>query len=241
VLLVTADEGSDGLRRIAASAMVDGLILMDVETHDPRVPTLLDLDRPSVLIGLPVEHAGLTCIDLDFERAGTACVEHLASLGHTEIALLGAPQVVYDRDTGYARRTREGFLSAASARGVTASALACEETYPSVLELVSSLDDVTGFVLHNEAATDHVLTALRQLGRRCPEDVSVIAICPDEVAVRATPQLTSVLIPAEEVGRGAVDLLMRKLDDAQVPDATLLPPQLTVRASTHPALAPSGP
>jgi LacI family transcriptional regulator, galactose operon repressor len=46
VLLLTADEGAAGVRRIAGSAMVDGLILMDVETHDPRVPTLRELDRP---------------------------------------------------------------------------------------------------------------------------------------------------------------------------------------------------
>src|SRR5262245_50332305 len=36
VLLVTADEGPAGLRRIAASAMVDGVIAMDVEMHDAR-------------------------------------------------------------------------------------------------------------------------------------------------------------------------------------------------------------
>lgn len=232
VLLVTADEGEAGLRRIAASAMVDGLIVMDVETHDPRVPTLQALDRPSVLIGLPASVEGLTCVDLDFSRAGSICVEHLASLGHRKIALLGAPQVVYDRDTGYARRTRDGFFAAATAAGLDATAQPCEETFPPVLEAVARLGDVTGLVLHNEAAVNHVLTALRQLGRRVPEDVSVVAICPAEVAERATPALTSVLIPAEEVGRRAVELLMRKLGQAAVPNSTLLAPELVIRSST---------
>ncbi|MBB5871753.1 DNA-binding LacI/PurR family transcriptional regulator [Allocatelliglobosispora scoriae] len=233
VLLVTADEGSAGLRRVAASAMVDGLLLMDVETHDPRVPTLRELDRPSVLIGLPASVEGLTCIDLDFERAGAVCVEHLAGLGHRRIALLGAPAVVYERGTGYARRTREGFLAAAGSAGLEATALPCEETLPAVLETVAGLTGVTGLVLHNEAAVDHVLTALRQLGHRVPQDISVVAICPDEVAVRCTPALTSVLIPAEEVGRRAVELLMRKLAGVPVPNSTLLAPRLSVRASTH--------
>jgi DNA-binding LacI/PurR family transcriptional regulator len=62
--------------------------------------------------------------------------------------------------------------------------------------------------------------------------VSVVAICPDEVAERATPALTSVLIPAEEVGTQAVRLLMRKLEEQRVPDSSLLPPRLTVRSST---------
>jgi DNA-binding LacI/PurR family transcriptional regulator len=60
----------------------------------------------------------------------------------------------------------------------------------------------------------------------------VVAICPDELAEHTMPALTSVAIPAEEVGREAVGLLMAKLNDRQVPAATLLPPRLTPRAST---------
>jgi DNA-binding LacI/PurR family transcriptional regulator len=77
---------------------------------------------------------------------------------------------------------------------------------------------------------------LRLAGRRVPEDISVLAICPDEVAERATPALSSVLIPAEDVGAQAVTHLMHKLNGGVVPDATLLAPRLTVRAST---VAPS--
>ncbi|WP_245601915.1 LacI family DNA-binding transcriptional regulator [Hamadaea tsunoensis] len=232
VLLLTADEGAAGVRRIAGSAMVDGLILMDVETHDPRVPTLRELARPSVLIGLPAESDGLTCVDLDFAAAGAACVEHLVQLGHTELALLGAPQVVYDRDTGFARRTRDGVIAAAHAAGVTATARPCDSTYAAALAAVRALPHATGLIVHNEAVVDHVLTALRTMGRRVPEDVSVVAICPDEVAERATPELTSVPIPAGEVGGRAVELLMSKLAGEPVPPVTLLPPSLRLRSST---------
>ncbi|MEV4414608.1 LacI family DNA-binding transcriptional regulator [Catellatospora sp. NPDC049609] len=236
VLLVTADEGPAGLRRVAAGALVDGLVLMDVEMHDPRVPTLRKLERPSVLIGLPADSAGLTCVDLDFHRAGAVCVEHLAALGHREVALLGAPRVVYDRDTGFAHRTRDGFLEAAKRQRLTAYAQPFEEHPEAVQTALSQLLDhhpgLTGLVVHNEAAVAHVLTALRTLGRRVPEDVSVVAICPDELAERCSPVLSSVQIPAEDVGRHAVELLMQKLDGAAVPDSTLLAPKLTARAST---------
>ena len=65
-----------------------------------------------------------------------------------------------------------------------------------------------------------------------PRDVSIVAICPDDVAERARPELTSVDVPAGEVGRRAVELVMAKLDGRQVPAATLVPPHLRVRAST---------
>lgn len=236
VLLVTADEGPDGLRRIAASAMVDGIIVMDVEMHDPRVPQLRELERPSVLIGFPANASGLTCVDLDFYRAGANCVEHLAGLGHRTIALLGAPAVVYERGTGFARRTMAGFTETAERLGVTAVGRPCEENPAAVREQIAALlrrqPEVTGLVVHNEAAVAHVLAALPALGRRVPDDVSVVAICPDEIAERSNPALTSVLIPAAEIGRQAVALLMRKVEREVVPHATLLVPRLTERAST---------
>jgi DNA-binding LacI/PurR family transcriptional regulator len=236
VLLVTADEGADGLRRIAGTAMVDGLVVMDVELEDKRVPVLRRLQRPSVLIGVPSDTSGLTCIDLDFAAAGALCVEHLAELGRRDIALLGAPQVVYDRHTGYAERTMAGFTVAAAEHGVKAVALPCEESadavHKEVTELLASHPGITGLVVHNEAAVSRVLSALKTLGRRVPNDVSVIAICPDELAERTDPTLTSVLIPAENVGHQAVELLMRKLGGEAAAETVLLDPHLTVRAST---------
>lgn len=238
VLLMTADEGPDGLRRVAASALVDGLVLMDVEIHDPRVPLLRQLEEPSVLIGFPADASGLTCVDLDFARAGALCADHLASLGHREIALLGAPHVVYERGTGYAERTMEGFVEAGQGHGMKAIALPCEESFDQVCATVKALLEehpgLSGLVVHNEAAVGHALGALRMLGRRVPEDVSVIAICPDDVAERTGPALTSVLIPAADVGHQAVRLLMAKLEGDQVPAATLLEPRLTIRHSTGP-------
>ncbi|GIH62030.1 LacI family transcriptional regulator [Microbispora siamensis] len=237
VLLMTADEGADGLHRVAASALVDGLLLMDVEIHDPRVPLLRKLSEPSVLIGFPADPEGLTCVDLDFARAGALCADHLADLGHREIALLGAPRVVYERGTGFAERTMAGFVEAAARHGLEADARPCEESFDEVHAAVKLLLDerpgLSGLVVHNEAAAGHVLGALRILGRRVPEDVSVVAICPDDIAERASPALTSVLIPAEDVGRQAVRLLMAKLEGQAVPESTLLEPRLTIRESSR--------
>ena len=64
----------------------------------------------------------------------------------------------------------------------------------------------------------------------------MLAICPAGLAEQATPALTSIAIPAEEMGHQAVGLLMATLDGRPAPAATLLPPQLTVRASTRPAV-----
>lgn len=236
VLLLTQNEGEAGLRRVAGTSMVDAIIVMDVELHDPRIGVLKELDRPAVLIGFPAETDGLTCIDLDFTAAGATCVDHLADRGHRRIALVGSPPEVYERETGFATRTTNGFTEAAARHGIAASVHACEATQAGAqkvaAELLGEHPDLTAVVVHNEPVVAPLLAAFREAGRSVPDDLSVVAICPDELAEYTMPALTSVAIPAQEVGRQAVGLLMAKLNGRQVPDATLLPPHLTVRAST---------
>ncbi|MEV6652146.1 LacI family DNA-binding transcriptional regulator [Streptomyces sp. NPDC051219] len=238
VLLLTQEEGEEGLRRVADTALVDALIVMDVQLHDSRLPLLRALDRPSVLIGFPADAEGLTCIDLDFRAAGKACVEHLALLGHRCVALLGSPPEVYVRETGFAQRVVQGFTAAADRHGLTSSIHPCDATPAAARAMAERLlrehPALTGVVVHNEPIVEPLIKAFESLGLRVPGDLSVTAICPDELAEQTPIPVTSVTIPAEEVGTRSVDLLMRKLDGMEVPDTTLLPPRLTARASTAP-------
>ncbi|GGN08002.1 LacI family transcriptional regulator [Lentzea pudingi] len=234
VLLVTADQGAAGLRALAESGRVDGFLVMDVELDDERVPVLRQLGLPSVLLGHPAAVKGLTCIDLDFEAAGARCVDHLADLGHRNIGFLGAPSVVYERNTGFAQRTLAGFSAAAMRRGVTSTAVPGEHGHDWVLAVVASLlrelPRMSALVVQNEAVLGQVVDCLRAEGRRVPDDVAVVAICPDELAERL--RLTSVQLPVEVLGRWAVDLLMAKLKGHQPPALTLLPPKLASRTGS---------
>jgi DNA-binding LacI/PurR family transcriptional regulator len=237
VLLLTKDEGTGGVRRVAGSGLADAMILMDVELDDDRIPVLRETSTPAVLIGLPADTDGLTCVDLDFDETGAACVDHLADLGHREIALIGESEGVYRRHTGFAARTMAGFQRRAAERGLRAVHRMCEGTYESTAGVLARILEerpgTTGFVVQNEAAITPLLSLLRLSGRAVPEDTSVVAICPDQVALQSSPRLTSVSIPAEEMGRHAVRQAMAQLEGtAHRPSVTLLPPKLTVRESS---------
>jgi DNA-binding LacI/PurR family transcriptional regulator len=232
VLLLTQGEGPDGLRRVAGSAMVDGVIVMDVEADDARVPVLRSLDLPSVLIGVPEDTEGLTCVDLDFAAAGAACVHHLADLGHTDIAFVGQPPSVYERRTGFAERTVAGCEDAARERGVRATLHPCSvgTAREVAAGLVRDRPGLTGLVVHNEPSVAPLLDAFQEFGRTPPE-LSVAVIGPPAPVVSP---LTSVELPAEAVGSRAVQLLMDKIDGLGGPGVTLLEPRLVPAASTAP-------
>ncbi|MES5823659.1 LacI family DNA-binding transcriptional regulator [Streptomyces sp. RG80] len=242
VLLLTQEEGEDGLRRVADTALVDAMIVMDVQLDDPRLPLMRSLDRPAVMIGFPAEADGLTCIDLDFKAAGEACVEHLARLGHRVVALVGSPPEVYVRQTAFAQRVVQGFTAAADRGRLASSVHPCEASPAAAREVAEQLlreqPALTGVVVHNEAILEPLIDAFEQLGLRVPADLSVTAICPDEIAGNLRVPVTSVALPSAEVGTRAVELLMKKLDSKPVPEATLLPPRMTERASTAPRNAP---
>jgi DNA-binding LacI/PurR family transcriptional regulator len=236
IMLLTGGEGPDGVRRIAASGIADAIILMDVELDDERIPVLREAPIPAVLIGLPSDASGLTCVDLDFQAAGAACADHLADLGHRDIALIGESKSVYRRHTGFAARTLDGFQRRTRERRLRAVHRPCDGTFASTAGILTRILDerptTSGVVVQNEAAIRPTLDLLRQFGRVIPEDVSVVAICPDQLALQSSPQLTSVSIPAEEMGRSAVDLVMAQLSGRPTDGTTLIPPTLTVRDSS---------
>jgi DNA-binding LacI/PurR family transcriptional regulator len=237
VLLLTQDEGVSGLQRVARSALVDGVIVMDVEWHDVRLPVLRSLPLPAVLIGIPARRDGLTCIDLDFEAAGQAAASHLAQRGCRNVALLGPPPEVYRRGTGFAQRTQAGFERGARRHGMQRVTWPCDPAPVAVRAVVRRLlaerPGLDGLVVHNEPAVGPLLEELRVAGRRVGGDLAVLALGPEGLAEQALPPLTSITIPAQEIGAQAVALLMAKLGGTPVPSATLLPPRLTVRASSQ--------
>lgn len=243
VLLLTNDEGAEGGWRVAASGLADGVILMDV-TLDDRVRVLRTLDTPAALIGLPENPAGLSCVDNDFALAGALCADHLADLGHRDVAFVGYGSGVYRRHAGYAERTLTGFRERAERRGLRFLHRPCEGTYESTAGTLSRIladrPDTTGFVVQNEAAIGPLLSLLRAGGRIVPEDASVVAICPEPLADQHSPRLTSVTGPQKELGRAAVAQVLARITAVAGgggPEDVLhlMAPELVVRESTAPA------
>ncbi|MGN8025335.1 LacI family DNA-binding transcriptional regulator [Microbacterium sp. 22242] len=230
ILLLTSEDG-EGLSRTAGASMVDALLVMDVESDDPRLGTLHELSTPSVLIGLPAGSDQLTCVDFDFEAAGRLAAERLAALGHTRIALLGAPREVLDRHTSYADRLNRGFLAACADAGIVGSVHPC----PSSVEGAEALDEVlaadpgvTGLLIHNEGALAHVAARAADIG-----GIEALALCPADLAGTVPGLVDSIEIPAEGIGEAATRTVFALLSGAPVPRVQLLPPVfLSSRAAT---------
>lgn len=238
VLLVTELEGVEGVRRVSDSSLVDGVVLMDVEVDDPRAALLTAAAMPAVQIGHGSAQDPVPYIDLDMAAASRLAVDALADAGHRTIALLAAPAEVYRRRSTYALRVVEGFTEQASIRGLNGTWRQVEQSYESA---AAAIDDqlrehpgTTALFVHNEAILSFVLEILAQRGLRVPEDISLVAIAPDDVARNLRIPVSNITIPAAEIGRDAVRILFDVIEGRDVA-SHLVDPELTVRASFRPA------
>ena len=67
--------------------------------------------------------------------------------------------------------------------------------------------DITGFFVHNEGALPHVAARLARARPARADELSIVALCPDDVA-RSVPALAdSIAVPAEAIGAAATDMI----------------------------------
>jgi DNA-binding LacI/PurR family transcriptional regulator len=239
LLLLTEAEGTAGLQRVTSTAMVDALIVMDLEARDERLPLISELSQPTVLIGLPEETEGLSCVDLDFAQAAELAVDHLEDLGHRTVVLVGSPARIYRRGINYALRLRAAFEHETARRGMRGVVVPCDHTSAGVAQcldhIAQAAPDATAIIIHNELAMSALLEALRGQDRSIPDELSIIAICPPDALDSQSPPITSIDIPITAVCELAITMLMQRLDGDPVSGVRLAPTTLTVRSSTGPA------
>jgi len=237
VLLLTQDEATNGLRRVARSSLVDGIVLLDVASDDERTELLRELGLPATVIGIPNDTDGLTCVDLDFERAAALAVQKLAGLGHRAVGLIGQAPSVYERGSNFPPRFRAAFAAEADRLGVaTAFTPAVEDSagVRAAFDAVTlALPDMTALVLHtNEPVQSMVLELLSQRGIRVPHDLSVISACSSFETDHLDPPLDVIPLPADQSCTRAIELTMAQLAGNVEPCVELIEPTYVELGST---------
>ena len=231
VMLLTDAERATETDQVVRSRMVDGVILMEVREDDERAATLADLKVRAVSLGMPPKDNTMPYVDFDFEAAGRACVEHLVSLGHTQIGLLAAPSGVFEKRLGYAQRLWRGVSDRLGEMGLEFHGRPMESGMEGSQEALEDLyrraPGLTAVIVHNEGSLDTVVQAVQQRGKEIPGDLSVLAVCQRDLALRVSPRLTCFDMPAVELGRRAVEMLANG-----GLTSCLLPPVLVPGAST---------
>lgn len=210
------------------SMRVDGLVVaMDVPD------ALHEGISPATVVAGTREHvpSGASSVANDDARGARLAAEHLLQLGHRAVGHVGATG-------GAAIARRASFESAIRAAGaelafdVVAGPGTERAGFESALRLLHDHPEVTAIFAANDAVALGVLGAARELGRRVPEDLSVIGYDNTAVAATRLVNLTTVDDSSVAVGRAAGRLLLRALTGRAGSQHVSVRPTLVVRGTT---------
>lgn len=161
-------------------------------------------------------------------------VEHLESLGHRRMFLIGGP----DGWLAAEGRSR-AYLRALAARGLTSvGTVAGDWSARSGYEAVGRIPldaGITAIVAANDQTALGAVAALTERGLRVPEDISIVGFDDIPESQFFRPALTTVRYDFASQGRLLVDRLIARIEGTPVPDsAAVKKPVAVIRASTAP-------
>jgi LacI family transcriptional regulator len=225
--------GADDVRRVAAFRPA-GLLV-----HAPSPTFLDDLEPggpPLVLMDAPGFEGRAATVTFDLEPGVRALVAHLAEAGHTVLAYLegSTPSATFTvRRELLARVAAEHglrVLDDGTRAGLTLDAAADVGTEALPRWRAAG---ATAVVAAADTMAYGVLAAAHRLGLAVPGDIAVAGFDDLPYSQVTAPSLTSVALPAEELGRAAAQRLAAVLaGDGDGAAAPLLPSRLAARAST---------
>ncbi|HET8654502.1 MAG TPA: LacI family DNA-binding transcriptional regulator [Longimicrobiaceae bacterium] len=234
-------------RRVVEQAMereIGGLVLTPILNDDVDLSHVFELKRNNIPFVLMEEVRGIRAdlVDVDNTVASAAAIRFLIEQGHTRIVHLAGPSYSShseERSEGVRRAFSESRLVFDESMVVPTGASAAQG-YRAALSVfrAAGADRPTAVTCYNDMVAVGLLRALRELGLRVPEDVSVIGFDDLELLEYYPLPLTTMHVPKREIGRRAVELLLRRIESPapreSAPERVLFEAPLVVRESTAP-------
>jgi LacI family repressor for deo operon, udp, cdd, tsx, nupC, and nupG len=213
---------------------VDAVLVVSLALTEEEVAALDTLGLPVGVLG--VKHPGMFSVRIDDVAAARTAVDHLLSLGHRRIALIGGdtadpmrftpPQ---HRGTGY----REALRAAGIEPDPTIQRLGyftVEGGEAAMNELLHLPEPPSAVFAESDEMAYGAMRAIRRRGLRIPDDVAVIGF--DDHATAGLLDLTTVRQPVAEQGAVLAQQLLDSLTTAIEPSDLVLGTELVVRGST---------
>ncbi|MGH2681042.1 MAG: LacI family DNA-binding transcriptional regulator [Actinomycetota bacterium] len=196
---------------------VDGIAIASFATSARSLGSVLRANIPVVSIGDKIRHADVDCVRTDDVEGARDATTYLIEKGYETIAMIGGPPGISPSDhrlTGYRAALGEaGIRSESSLLAVGDFTRAGGAV--AMRELLARGDRPPRAVFcANDLMAIGAMDATREAGLRVPRDVAVMGYDDIEAASLVTPDLTTVVNPAGDMGRECGRLLLEKMSGA---------------------------
>ncbi len=215
---------------------VDGIILSGPRTDDTELLRLHREGMPIVLMG-QLPESSIPFVDVDNLDGARMAVEHLITLGHSRIGIITNAPTSYtasrDRLAGYkiALKAHHIAYDKSRVRLGDRTEASGEAAMNHLLDLKSP---PTAVFVASDVVALGALRAIKARGLRVPDDISLVGFDDVPAASYVEPPLTTVRLPAYDLGWNAGERLIRLIGGAALSElGVLLKTELIIRGSTR--------
>jgi len=223
-------------QKMLVERSVDGIVAIDT-TFDNHT------QLPVVFVSCPYEQEGVTNIVLNHRRAAELTFDHLTGLGHRSIAIIKGQDFSSDTEPRWqairhAAAKAHIKLDPKLVAQLEGDAPSHEPGYFAAQRLMASNTPFTALFTFNDVSAIGAIRALREVGLRVPQDVSVVGFDDVQSAAFQNPSLTTVRQPLKTMGILAAEAVVRHIVAGGMPSTSskhlMIDPEFIVRESTCP-------
>jgi LacI family transcriptional regulator len=238
LLMFTCNRGDESMRQFAthvSAKSFDGLLVIEPENTLDYITELHQRGLPVVLIDDRGHQPLFPSVATTNRDGGESAARHLISIGRTRPLVITGIEAF-----GCTQERTEGFRAVYEAAGIRLEPIRFIEgdfTFDcgrlSVKQAIASGVEFDAIFAHNDLSAAGAMQALRESGRRVPDDIAVVGFDDVPAAAHTDPPLTTVRQPLRQMGAAAARMLLSQLNGAPIPpEPNVIPTTLVIRGST---------
>ncbi|MEE1242297.1 MAG: LacI family DNA-binding transcriptional regulator [Frisingicoccus sp.] len=205
--------------KICAERRPIGILFLGVNTENLH-ERFSEIKIPCVLVTNSASNLGfenLSSVSTDDEAAGRFAVEHLLSLGHTHIGIMGGEistsQIVSSRYQGCQEAFRAYHIPFDPNTQYEATNFGIAEGYHAMEHLLDHVAGLSAVFAMSDVLAIGAIRAVKDRGLRVPEDVSVIGFDGIDMGNYISPRLTTIRQHREGIACRSVEILLKCIDE----------------------------
>jgi DNA-binding LacI/PurR family transcriptional regulator len=202
-------ERTESLIRRMLQRNVDGVAVMTFGIEEELVQRLVESEFPLVFVDAGPDMPNIRVIKVNYGEGIRQAVQHLAALGHRNIAFITGPLRLRS-----AVARRDAFLKSMTELGLTVPKEhivegnhTMEGGMAAMEKLIALVELPTAVVCSNDMTAIGVLHALYRTTHNVPQDVSVVGFDDIHLAQFMLPPLTTVQMSCKDLAAAAVEAL----------------------------------
>jgi DNA-binding LacI/PurR family transcriptional regulator len=213
----------------------EGVAVMTFGIEEPLLEQLADRNVPLAFIDVGPERPGISLLRVNYLQGFRQGVQHLAALGHREIAFVSGPLHLHSAQSRLSafRRAAQEFGITINPNRIVEGDHTMEGGMSAAEKLLSGASVPTAVMCSNDMTAIGVLHEAYRKGLRVPDDLSVIGFDDIHITQMTIPPLTTIQMSCFELARAAVMALKAHVEG--LPEAKrdhLIETRLVVREST---------